>query len=300
MPDDRATTLRELRGRTSQTEFIRRLVGGGLPQGSLSRERLARVEKGTVTLPQRLWDAIANALVASGFSAASVSPLREPASLIEPVPPAIPATRVAQWTRVAEHTAATTKWSEMIEKVLKWLRPPDDEPYRDLLHRYGGKDRSKSFDEVRARLALGATGRPWRPDNADGVAIDRDASELDVHLRHTSPFVLTLRLHNTGAVAWRDRLLFRIGTPVASSLPLTPALLPVPDTDAGGSCDIRIPGRSQWFPNLAEVSYVMVFADCASCLPGRVVCRVDTRDGDYDKSFELPQGFPVAEAGPAT
>ncbi|MEU4294979.1 hypothetical protein AB0E63_42720 [Kribbella sp. NPDC026596] len=76
-------------------------------------------------------------------------------------------------------------------------------------------------------------------------------------------------LHNLGEVPWRDRLLYRIGS---SSIGLgsTP-LVPLPDTDPGGSAAVEWVLRSPMTPGTYRACLKMALPDGAYCFPTTLV-----------------------------
>ncbi|MEU4294978.1 hypothetical protein AB0E63_42715 [Kribbella sp. NPDC026596] len=295
MPDQRAEALRSLRGELSVRAFHVLLAKNGLAPGRLSRHRLGDLEEGA-HVPLAVWEEIADALAAAGKSADEVEPLRSAEGLIAPPPPSTPDLRLRQWSRIVARVAGNRWWSAPLALAQRVTSATKAVSYLQLLDRHGGS--REQLEQVRLRLELGRTIGPFEPVVGDEVRIDPAASTLQVQLDHGDLFVLSARLHNTGTVPWRNRLLFRLGTPVSSSLPLTPGVLPVPDTDPGGFCDLIVPGRAHWFLNLAAVSYVMVFPDLSYCVTGRIVFQVDTRSTEYEQSYQLPPGFPGGDGGP--
>jgi hypothetical protein len=287
MRGERQDRLRALRGDMSVRAFTEYLVQHGLT-AKLSRHRLGAAERGEVDLPAALWDEIAATLIRAGHTVADVAALRPFTAPIEPVP-IDPAVRLAQWRRLVGHVR-DNKWWRTPTALLARVANPELLPgYREVIERYG-VDRMRYLRAVRARLA--ADGR-WVPDPADRVAVDRASSVLRFELGRGELFVFRLHLHNVGSVAWRDRLLYRIGPPVTSTMPFTPGILPVPDTKPGESCEILVPGRAQWLCGLAAVNFAMVFPDFTSCLAGRLCCWTDTRSAGVDHSQPLPPGFPA-------
>jgi hypothetical protein len=283
MTESQRAALRRLRGDRSLQTFADHLRVNGL-QAKLSRQRLSQVEQGDAELPPALWHAIADALIHGGHNPAEVAAIRPALPAIDPPPETTPALRVRQWTRVVSRLAGNRWWqrpNSLMERVVGMDRAHS---YRNLAQQHG-IDMEWQRTETSRRLAL--TG-PFTTLSGDAVRIDRN-STLNVVVTQVELFVLRAVLHNTGTVAWQDRLLYRIGPPVTSSLPFTPPLLPVPDTPPNSSCEIAIPGRAQWFPNLAIISYVMVYPNCAPCVPGRLRCTVDTRvSGQYDHTLPMP------------
>jgi hypothetical protein len=293
MSVERGAVLRTVRGTTSLQAFAQHLVANGLAPRALSRQRLSDVEQGVTELAPALWDEVVDALIRGGHPPEDVAPLLASPPAAEPVPPSTAGQRLAQWTRVVANVRENRWWRSPFAMIERYA--VDKTISRLLLDRYDF-DKDRQLDDLRNRLRLGATSGPCHPSAGDAVAVDRAGSALNVTVEHGELFVFVARLHNIGTVPWRNRLLCRLGPPVTSSLPFTVTALPVPDTEVGAPCTVTIPGRSQWFPNLAVVSYVMVFPDFTPCLPGRLRCTVDTRSGDYDRSFALPPGFPTVEA----
>jgi hypothetical protein len=294
MPDERAETLRRLRGDRSVRAFAKLLAESGLASRAVSRQRLMDLEQGA-DAPVALWEEIADALAATGVPLEELEPLRSFEGLIDPPPPSTADLRWRQWERITSRVPRNPWWHKPLSLVQKVLPKAEKATsYRELFDRYD-KVREPMLEQAHLRLSRGSSG-PFTPYPGDLARIDRAGSELHVRVEHGELFVLTLRLHNAGSVPWRDRMLLRLGPPVSSSLPLTPAVLPVPDTDPGELCEVVVPGRGQWFLNLAVMNYVMVFPDMSSCLPGRVTFQVDTRDKNhgFERSFELPTGFPTA------
>lgn len=286
MNGEQRAALRRLRGDRSLRAFAEHLVASGLPPDLLSRQRLSRVEQGSADLPPALWQAIASALLASGIPFDDIAPLL-PRTVAEPVPPSTPALRRQQWARLLDRLPGNRWWRTPSTLILRlagaeWVRR-----YNELVAEHG-IDPEAHRREVLRRLAHGRT---TRPSSDDAVTILDHGSDLSVRIGRGELFVLRARLRNCGETPWRDRLLYRLGPPVTSSLPFAAGLLPIPDTDPGGACDILIPGRGQWFPNLAVLSYAMVFADCTPCLPGVLQCLVDTRsETAFDHTLRLPDG----------
>lgn len=296
MSAERGRVLRELRGGTALVPFVERLVEHGLPAGRLNRQRLSEIEKGAGRISEQLWDQIANALIDSGHTAADVVALRSTRPSIEPPPVGSAALRLRQWSRIASRTTDRGWWNDAIRQLVTFVSHDRAEHYRRIWELHADR-RDQIIAQVRDRLESGRTAGPYSPDPRDRVEVARAATTTDAELERGAPFVLEVRLHNAGPVPWRDRLLLRPGAPVTTTLPFTPAVVPVPDTEPGGFCDLTIPGRGQWFPNLAEISYVMAFPDLSSCVPGRLVLRISTRITDYDRSFDLPDGFPDPDPG---
>lgn len=284
-----ATALRQIRGSRSLREFAAFLAAHGLGDNELSRQRISRVEQGKIELPPELWARVIDVLRATGVPDEQLVPLAPvPAPIIEPVPPSEPDLRRVQWSRLLASLPGNRWWQQpttILAKVAgqRWVRE-----YHALAERHGvnAEDQRR---EVLRRLASEAT---WSPRPDDAIAVAGDESTRSIRISSGGLFVFELKLHNVGAVPWRDRLLYRLGTPVSSSIPFLPALLPVPDTEPGESARVVLPGRAQWFPNLAVVNFAMMFADCSPSLPGVVRCFVDTREENrFDHTLSLPDGI---------
>lgn len=99
-------------------------------------------------------------------------------------------------------------------------------------------------------------------------------------------FDVTVELENAGFVAWRRRLLLRLGPPITSTITQTAPLLPVPDTPPGATCRIQIPGRAHFLPGSCVVTYVMIFPDGTPCLPGGFVLPI-TSIGQPHRALEI-------------
>jgi hypothetical protein len=296
MPDERGAALRRLRGDMSVRAFTR-LLAGELGEGTLSRHRLGSVEAGEAALPDALWDEIAAALIAVGHSVGEVAALRSTAPPFEPLPPSTPPQRLEQWTRVAGPVADNYWWRVPIKMITRATSATNLPLYQRIVARHW-VDRVQHLRAVQERLELGAAGAGrWRASAADGVAVDRARSECDRRIDRAELFLLRLRLHNTGSVPWRDRLLYRVGAPVTTGTPFTPGVLPVPDTEPGQDCEVLIPGRAQWFRSLAAIHFVMVFPDLTPCLPGRLCCWIDARTEELDESLPLLVDLPHRDDG---
>jgi hypothetical protein len=291
MTDEQRAALRRIRGTQSLRSFTNQLAENGLSD-KISRQRLSRVEKGTAHLSAAEWEALADALLRTGFHASNVVALRPTGPALPPIPTSTPATRSRQWLRVISRLAGNRWWQRPNSLMERVVGREQAHQYRELTAKYN-IDQEWLRSEAHRRLELGITAKPLVADSSDSVEVATAASVLSVRVDQVQLFVLRARLRNAGAVPWRDRLLYRIGPPVTSSLPFAPGILPVPDTAPNDTCDVLIPGRAQWFPNLAVISYIMVFPDCSQCLPGRLCCYVDTRNPNcFDHTLPLPPSRP--------
>lgn len=283
---DRAQILRRLRGELSLRAFTEFLTANGLPANVISRQRLSRVEQGAGRLTDAEWAAVADALERGGLPAGVLRP--EPVDqALAPAPRATPALRHRQWSAIAAGISGSQWWQRPAD-LIEWVKGRVlAATYRKLAAAHG-LDEEEQRRVVVERLARGQ-GRTF-PAADDGVAVVAAESRLSAALDRGDLFILTVTLRNTGNQPWTDRLLFRLGPPVASSLPLTPAVLPVPDTAPGDTCVVLVPGRGQWFMNLAVVSYVLAHPNLAASAPGRLTLRVDTRTQRLDHTLALPPG----------
>jgi hypothetical protein len=193
--------------------------------------------------------------------------------VVTPLPPEGPARRQRRRAVLCAVLTENPRWSQFC-----------------AVAREHGVDLDAAQREASRRFALPPSA-DWRPRGADAAeVVERDRASL--RIGRGEPFVLWPLLRNAGGIPWRDRLLVRIGASVSSSLPFTPTALLVPDTAPGGMCELAVPGKAQWFPNLAVVSYVMVFPDGTPALPGRLLLAVDARDARRpDQTLPLPAGL---------
>lgn len=76
-------------------------------------------------------------------------------------------------------------------------------------------------------------------------------------------------LHNTGRVPWRLRYLFRIG--MSPDAAVTPRLLAIPDTEPGGTADIRCPVRAPLRPGTYRLCMKMGWPDGTYCFPNTML-----------------------------
>lgn len=188
--------------------------------------------------------------------------------LIEPLPLESPAQAVDRLVRMAE--AALTASPRRSAALRAADRVPvggiDARQYESMIRRIVGTVRGDN-------PALVA-------DPGDAVVVDR----LDPPLVRTTAqawFETTVRLRNAGGVRWHGRLLLRLGPLTTSTIALTPPLLPVPDTAPGETCEIRIPGRTQYLPCMCVVHYIMIFPDGGLCLPGGLSITVSVQGGRF-------------------
>jgi hypothetical protein len=264
------------------------LMANGLPPGKLSRQRLGQVVLGEAELSAELWEAIADALLAIGIAAAEVAPVQPVAPAMEAAPENTPEFRRNQWLALANRLPVGQRWKN-ISKLIDKLAGLDWQGSLNQFQLLQLAELDKYLKLAKRSLELGGrtAGKGVRQPG-DAVELEGDVSTRTVRLRAQEVHVFRQRLHNTGTVEWRNRLLYRLGPPVTSTLPFTPPLIPLLPTAPGEKCEISIPCRAQKFSNLAIVNYVMVFADCSMSLPGRLTLHVDTRGTETFSTIDLP------------
>jgi hypothetical protein len=118
----------------------------------------------------------------------------------------------------------------------------------------------------------------WAEMSGENVNIVDAGTNRIIEVDHGETFVARCRLRNLGEVAWKDRLLVRLGPVVASSLAFTPPVLPLPDTPPGNECPLVISGRAPWLPNLTTVVFAMTIPDGTPAMPGSLQLTVDARE----------------------
>lgn len=272
--------LRRVRERLalSQQGFVDFLEAGGLPDRSLSRQRLSEIEKGTADLPVEQWEDVVEALRARGCADTELTGIHPARPALPPALPNTPELRRTQWLALADRLPGS-RWWQRLPRLIRQVAGPEWEVIFHQLREQYRLDPSAHLSDVKRRLELGATPQGHGvPDPGDRVALDSDEDTRRATAHSQQPVLFRFRLRNAGTVLWRDRLLYRIGPPVTSDLPFVPGFVPVPTTAPGQTCEIFIPCRAQFHRNLAVISYAMVFPDCTPCLPGRLVLHVDTRE----------------------
>ena len=58
-----------------------------------------------------------------------------------------------------------------------------------------------------------------------------------------------------------------LGVTVSTVMPMTPKVIPVPDTAPGGTCSVSIPGRPAHLTGVTDIHFIMTFADLRPCFP---------------------------------
>jgi hypothetical protein len=192
--------------------------------------------------------------------------------------------------QIIPHVAVPT--TEQRRNLLRLLAERIQDNPRWPLYRALADEAGMNLDanlaEARRRLALDPAENDWRTEPTDLVLINKSASLLEIEVEHGGLFVFSATLINAGRTAWRDRLLLRLGPPVASSLAFTPPILSVPDTPPGDTCRVAIPGRSPWFPNLTVITYAMTFPDCRPAAGGSLQLFIDAKEEHGRTSHPLP------------
>ncbi len=121
---------------------------------------------------------------------------------------------------------------------------------------------------VRLREAAPAPDVPWspRPDDLAGNLGEAEAEAPEGLLGLPGQqIVARYVLHNIGARPWRDRVLYRVGATQDNIG--TPPLVPVPDTDPGGTADIRCVMRLPRRPGTYRLCLKMGWPDGTYCFP---------------------------------
>lgn len=275
----------------SQRTFMELLTTNGLAAGSLSRKMLGEVERGESRLPDERWRRVTSALIAAGRTATELRTADAEPTGIRSAPVNTPEFRRRQWLDLYDQVAGSRWWQDvprLITKIgdLRWQRR-----YQAELRRIG-VNLDDVLDLTCARLRLGGTPEGGgTPSATDAMTVESDLAERTQRVPRKGFMLFHVRVRNSGNTPWRNRLLYRVGATVASSLPVVPAILPVPDTEPGATCEIHVPCAAQYFPNLAEINYVLVFADCTPCLTDRINLYVDTRSEVHDATVPLPENF---------
>lgn len=98
---------------------------------------------------------------------------------------------------------------------------------------------------MRGRRDRSADEPAWLPSDADLSGDTDDGDEINpegVLVRPGEFRVARWLMRNVGQVPWRDRVLYRVGKPGTGIH--TPRMLPLPDTEPGGTTEIRCPLRA--------------------------------------------------------
>ncbi|HEX5402324.1 MAG TPA: hypothetical protein VFX16_08485 [Pseudonocardiaceae bacterium] len=266
----------------SQPAFVEFLKANGL-RGRLSRQLLSKVEKGDADFAVAVWEDVVDALLAGGVPAADVAALRPVEPTMLPAPDNTPAFRRSQWQTLADRLPSSRWWRHLGRLTLQ-VAGKEWETRFDQLQREHDIDPEAVLAEVKRLLELGGTpAGAGTPMPGDRVALEGDESARTARGGRQGLVLFRVRLRNAGTVLWRDRMLYRLGAPVTSELPFVPALVPVPATEPGESCEIFVPCRAQFLRSLAVISYVMVFADCSVCVSGRLQLYVDTQGVRFER-----------------
>lgn len=231
---------------------------GGLltdvPGSRRTNRMISDVERGERRWPLSAWHAAVRALERFDAAAAETAALR---SLLPPVghPPA-PATL---WTTEDRRAHLRTMLADLTA----------DEPARrfERTTEHATVPEHVMAGEVLRRLNEGSAESPSPQDHYQWELLESSWTDVtDIGKRPY--FAVHVRLHNTGEVPWKGRLLSRLGVTVSTVMPATPRVTPVPDTEPGGSCVVLIQGRPAHLVGVTDIHYVMTFADLRPCFPG--------------------------------
>lgn len=242
----------------SGAAFCTEIYATGGP--SLTKSQLSFIENGTRGLRLDDWRKISAALVALGTPHELVAALGAelPSSNAEPeVERSLPETVADLRTTLDQLTQQPLPVVEEIDGV----ESDRGAGTAALLARY-----APIAQQVLSMLTSAET-VTTQPDPRDRVRV-RAITPTEARVVANQLFEFTVELDNVGPIAWQQRLLLRLGPPVTSTLAQTAPLLPVPDTPAGGTCQIQIPGRAHFLPGACVITYVMIFSDGTPCLPG--------------------------------
>jgi hypothetical protein len=109
--------------------------------------------------------------------------------------------------------------------------------------------------------------RQW-PMPGDASEFVRDVSIPDnTQVRVGQQFVKTWEIRDTGSVRWTDRYLQRVGGSETTADCRTPARVPVPATEPGGTVQIAVPVNPQGPPGVCKVYWKMVDEAGAQVMP---------------------------------
>jgi Ig-like domain-containing protein len=109
---------------------------------------------------------------------------------------------------------------------------------------------------------------PWQPTSRDRSS-SRDETPEGLLVAPDSRLVAAWVLHNTGKVAWRDRVLYRIGAYPGGVR--TPPFVVVPDTAPGSAVRIEVPMRAPETAGTYRACLKMGWPDGTYCLPNTLL-----------------------------
>jgi hypothetical protein len=119
----------------------------------------------------------------------------------------------------------------------------------------------------------------WEPSVEDASGNLGEAEEEmpeGIVLAGESQFVARWVIHNIGRVPWRDRWLFRVGQGPAESSLASPHLITIPDTDPGGSVELRLPVRAPRRPGTYRACVKMGWPNGVYCFPSTLLGLIVT------------------------
>ncbi|HEX5402325.1 MAG TPA: hypothetical protein VFX16_08490 [Pseudonocardiaceae bacterium] len=125
--------------------------------------------------------------------------------------------------------------------------------------------------ELRERAARPAAESAWVTDPADesGGADDDADNPNGVVVRPGEFRVVRWAMRNAGSVPWRDRWLYRVWRPGIGIV--TPGFVPLPDTDPGGTAQIRCPFRAPLRPGTYRMCLKAGWPNGVYCYPGTML-----------------------------
>ena len=224
-----------------------------IPASRRTLRMISDVERGRRQWPLSAWHAAVRALERFDAAAAEVAALR---SLLPPAghPPA-PAT---MWTTDDRRAHLRTMLADLTadEPLRRFERTTEHATVREHV----------MAAEVLRRLDEGPAERPSPQDHYQWEVLESSWTDVTDIGKHPY-FAVHVRLHNTGEIPWKGRLLSRLGVTVSTVMPATPRATPVPDTEPGGSCVVLIQGRPAHLVGVTDIHYIMTFADLRPCFP---------------------------------
>jgi transcriptional regulator with XRE-family HTH domain len=225
-----------------------------LPAGKSSVQTISHVERGASRpWPLYAWHAAARALERFDEAASEVGALR---SALPPMLRARPPARSTMWT-------TDDRRDHLRAIVADLTATPPRRRFTRTVTQLAWSPYARA-EEVLSRLDAGSTERPSAKDRWEML---EPLSPGETDIGKNEYFAIQVELRNTGEVPWKGRLLSRLGVPVTSVLPMTPRVLSVPDTEPGGRCSVTVPGRPAHLVGVAEIHFIMTFADLRPCFP---------------------------------
>jgi hypothetical protein len=127
----------------------------------------------------------------------------------------------------------------------------------------------------RARRRTSTPDPPWTPDPVDESVIEDDGTlhfPEGLVLLPGQTRIIQWRFRNIGRLAWRDRVLARIGVEGL----LTPPFVPIPPTDPGGTCIVTCPIRAPRQSGTYRACFKMAWPDGVLCYPTTLIGALAT------------------------